>query len=173
MTLDEPRPAARDLPRYSDLPFPPYRFVPGLNPHPVVDPGGHSFGRRPETPAPWSPDEWRTLSEYLYGIDLFNHAYWWECHEILEGLWHAAGRRGEAARFVKALIHLAAGNLNRHRGKLAGARRQAQKALALLEERRGRGPVYMGIDVDELARLVRISFAGGRDAAPPVIRLLT
>jgi hypothetical protein len=42
------------------------------------------------------------------GIDLFNHGFYWEAHEVWEGLWNAAGRRGVIATFLKGLIKLAA-----------------------------------------------------------------
>ena len=38
------------------------------------------------------------MGDYLYAIDLYNYAYWWECHEVLEGLWRA-GQTTEARKF--------------------------------------------------------------------------
>ena len=77
-----------------DISFPPYSFVPGLFPHPISDPEGHSHGIREQAAAPVGPDDWHTNRDYLFGIDLFNHGYYWEAHEVWEGLWHAAGRAG-------------------------------------------------------------------------------
>lgn len=181
MTLTEPVPPNPGWPRYSGIPFPPYRFVPGLNPHPNVDPQGHGRSRprqREEQPAPrgepappWRPEEWRTLTPYLYGVDLYNYAYWWESHEVLEGLWHAAGRKGVPADFMQGIIHVSAANLNRHRGKREGARRQAVKALARLEQVQGSGPVYMGLDVPAFMREMRESTLEGSPVGPPMIRL--
>ena len=34
--------------RYSSLDFPPYRYVPGLHPHPTNSPDGHSYGEEDE-----------------------------------------------------------------------------------------------------------------------------
>ena len=168
--LAEPQPLVPGSPRYTDLAFPPYRFVPGLNPHPVKDPLGHSFSLPRELPPPWRPDEWRTLTPYLYGVDLYNYAYWWECHETLEGLWHAAGRRGTAADFMHGLIHAAAGNLHRHKGNAAGARRQVGKALARLAAPLGEGPIYMGLDVARFSAELRTYSLGAGE--PPEIRLM-
>jgi hypothetical protein len=39
----------------------------------------------------FTPEDWRSCDLYLYGIDLFNHGYWWEAHEALEDVWLAAG----------------------------------------------------------------------------------
>jgi hypothetical protein len=89
-------------------PFPPYSYVPGLFPHPVSDPGGHSFGVRHQPPGPLDADHWDVNEDYLHGIDLFNHGYYWEAHEVWEGLWHAAGREGVVADFLKGLIQLTA-----------------------------------------------------------------
>src|SRR5712691_4589106 len=97
------------IPRYRpDCPLPPYAFVPGRSPHPVSDPKGHSFGVMPATPKSFTAAEWATSRDYLFGIDLFNHGYYWEAHEAWEVLWHSCGRSGPTADFLKGLIHLAA-----------------------------------------------------------------
>ena len=33
----------------------------------------------------FDPAQWQSHAAYLYGIDLHNHGYYWECHEALEG----------------------------------------------------------------------------------------
>ena len=66
--------------------------------------------------SPAAPRAMEGADEYLYGIDLYNYAYWWECHEVLERLWHAAGRKTEQANFFRALIQLAAANLKHFLG---------------------------------------------------------
>jgi Domain of unknown function (DUF309) len=47
--------------------------------------------------------------EYLHGIDLFNHGFYWGAHEAWEGLWVACGRRGPTATYLQALNLAAAG----------------------------------------------------------------
>jgi predicted metal-dependent hydrolase len=69
---------------------------------------------------------------YLYGLDLFNHGYYWEAHEAWESQWHAAGRHGPAADFLKALIKLAAAGVKAREGRAAGVRQHAQRAERLL-----------------------------------------
>ena len=71
--------------------FPPYAYIPGRAPHPTRDPKGHNYGAEFETPKPPDPDDWRACRDYLYGIDLFNHGFYWEAHEAWEGLWVACG----------------------------------------------------------------------------------
>lgn len=166
--LRELRPLDLTWPRYSSRPFPPYRFVPGLHPHPHRDPGGHSYGTEAVTLGHWSPMEWRSLGPYLYGIDLYNFAYWWEAHEVLEGLWHAAGRTSPHARFVQGIIHVSAANLNLHRGNLAAGRRQARRGIDRLRQHAGQ--VWMGIDVDEFVGDVE-GYLADRSQGPALIEL--
>ena len=103
-----------------DVPLPPYSFVPGHRPHPVSDPAGHSFGTAPPTPPEFDPAAWATNRTYLYAIDLFNHGYYWEAHEAWESLWHACGRTGRIADFLKGLIKLAAAGVKVREGRPAG-----------------------------------------------------
>jgi hypothetical protein len=118
--------------------------------------------------ARWRPGEWRRLEEWLWAVDLFNAEYWWESHEALEALWHAASRTTAPARFVQALVHLSAACLNRRRGHLAAAQRQAARAvrgLRAASAARGLsatgspGALVMGIDLKRLIRDVEGSFA--------------
>lgn len=116
-----------------EIEFPPYTYVPGQTPHPVSDSGGHRFGREPEQPAAidFSPDRWQGCREYLYGVDLFNHGYYWEAHEAWEALWNAAGRSGPTADLLKALIKLAAAGVKTRAASSAGRRRHCRRAAEL------------------------------------------
>ena len=71
--------------RYSKNKFPVYRFVPGLHPHPVNSPEGHSYGLEDEDVEKWNSDDWKYNDDYLYGIDLYNYHFYWEAHEAWEG----------------------------------------------------------------------------------------
>lgn len=137
-----------------DVPLPPYTYVPGRSPHPFSDPRGHSFGQRPERPEP--PDElrWQECRAYLYGIDLFNHGYYWEAHETWEGLWHACGRGGRMGSFLKALIKLAAAGVKLREGKPLGVHSHAGRAVELFQQT-ALGMTdsrYMGLELEELIR---------------------
>jgi hypothetical protein len=124
-------------PRYCpNRPLPPYSYVTGLAPHPTSDPRGHSFGHAEPPARPLDPASWRTNENYLYAIDLFNHGYYWEAHEAWEGLWHAAGRRGPTADFLKGLIKLAAAGVKAREGRAAGVRQHAKRAGELLQKAR-------------------------------------
>src|SRR5262249_49365822 len=119
-----PNPGERGVPRYSHRPFPAYRFVPGLHPHPHRDPARHSYEPQPtlKRHAPWRVEEWRTLDDWLYGVDLFNAFYFWEAHEAWEGLWAAAGRDSAPALMLQGLIQIAAALLKTHLQVREGAR---------------------------------------------------
>jgi hypothetical protein len=103
--------------RYSTAPFPPYAHRPGRTPHPRRDPQGHSHGLPEPAPAPFPPHAWRSSAEYLFGVDLFNHGYWWECHEMFEAIWHAVGHETLQGRFLQGLIQIAAALLHRAEGR--------------------------------------------------------
>lgn len=164
-------PAAPDpaWPRYSSRAFPAYRFVPGLHPHPRRDPRGYAYGTPEVPPARVSPERWRQNEPYLFGIDLYNHAYWWACHEELEGLWHVAGRTSEEGQYLQGLIQVAAAHLKRHVGAVDGARRLAAEALEHLSC--VRGPLYMGLALDPFRRAVTDFHLSERPGPFPLIRL--
>jgi predicted metal-dependent hydrolase len=106
--------------------------VPGHFPHPASDPAGHLFGAPHPVVEPLRPSDWRLAPHYLYGVDLFNQGYYWESHEAWEALWHAAGRTGPLADFLKGLIKLAAAAVKVREGNPRGVRRHAQRAAELL-----------------------------------------
>lgn len=170
MALREPSPPVSDCQRYSEIPFPRYRYVPGLNPHPRNHPEGHSYGMPDQRVPPWKPEEWRTLLPYLYGIDLYNYAYWWECHETLEGLWHVVGKKSVQARFIQGIIQVAAANLHRHMGNEESAANQAEKGIGNLEGALEESSIYMGIDIPKFTRDVSDYFSH-QASKPAMIRL--
>ncbi len=138
--------------RYTTRALPAYRHLPGTTPHPTRDPAGHSYGR----PEPNLPDlnqsAWHQNEEYLYGVDLFNLGYWWECHEILEGLWHAAGNRSPAGHALQAVIQCAAAHLKVETARMAGAGRLFEHSRAHVN---WTGPVALGLDLEALLRDTR------------------
>jgi len=155
-------------PRYTDLPFPPYRFVPGKSPHPTRDPEGHSYNKHPEQLASFDPEDWRSCEEYLYGIDLFNHGFWWEAHEALETVWVAAGRRTEAGLFVQGLIQIAVAHLKWLQEFHGPAKRMA---LAGLDKMRRINGTYLGIEVGNFRSSIE-SYFSGEIETPVMIKLV-
>lgn len=139
--------------RYCDIPFPPYAFRPGKNPHPRRDLKGHHFGKREEVSPPTSPDDWKSTLLYLYGIDLFNHEYYWEAHEVWESLWKGLDSSGTHALFLQALIQLSASHLKHVLKEEEGRRLHFSAAEKKFHDiQKEVGPNYMGIDMDQLLR---------------------
>ncbi|MEE9264127.1 MAG: DUF309 domain-containing protein [Vicinamibacteria bacterium] len=151
--------------RYSERAFPPYRHQPGETPHPERDPAGHMYGRTEPAPKTFDPDRWRENELYLYGVDLFNHGYWWEAHAEWERLWQATGRSDTAGSFLQGLIQVAAALVQHRAGRTEGARKLAIKGVAKLRRVDGR---FMGVDVAAFADAVESSIESG---TPPVIEL--
>ena len=152
--MSEPHP----IPRLAaDQPFPAYAYVPGRSPHPLSDPLGHSFGSKRERPEPPEPDRWHLCRPYLYGIDLFNHGYYWEAHEVWESLWHACGRAGPTGHFLKGLIKLAAAGVKVRQGILQGVKSHAQRAAQLFRQTAaqagGDRSCYLGLCLKDLIQV--------------------
>ncbi len=165
--MTEPHAPDPSWPRYTTTPFPPYRYVPGKQPHPRNSPLGHSYGGPEPQLAAFPAEGWRQAEGYLYGIDLYNYAYWWECHEVFESLWHAVGKKTEQGNFFQALIQLAAGNLKHVVGNLQAADNLIKRGLIRLENVPDR---YMGVDVTGLSEDVR-RYGIGPAKQPVLIRL--
>ncbi len=140
------------LHRYTQRPFPPYRYLPfqgdSGHPHPRNDPGGHSYHEDEEFLPPFTPADWRACELYLYGIDLFNHGYWWEAHEALERVWLASGQRStKCGIFVQGLIQLAGAQLKRFIGEPRGAQSLTRAGCEKLTRVEG---IYLGIAIAPL-----------------------
>ena len=156
---------------------PPYSYVPGGPwPHPISDPNGHSSGHRAGLVPPIVADAWSRSPAYLTGIALFNDGYYWEAHEVWEGLWHAHGRRGPTADLLKALIKLAAAGVKVREGQPAGVTTHAGRASALIAAvAEAVGPSLLGLDLPKLAAIATEiaerppTDASGRDAAVAVV----
>lgn len=112
--------------------FPGYAYQPGKNPHPVRNPLGHSYRSEPLTVV--TVEESLSSHVFRWGIDLFNHGYYWEAHEAWEPLWHAAKRSAQHRLFFKGLILLAAAGVKIREGKRVAAMRHATRAAALFRQ---------------------------------------
>jgi predicted metal-dependent hydrolase len=123
-----------NTPRYCPArDLPPYSYVPGLAPHPMSDPRGHSFGVEEPVAQPLDESSYTTNESYLFAIDLFNHGYYWEAHEEWEQLWHLAGRTGPTADLLKGLIKLAAAGVKLREGRMIGVKQHGNRSSELLQ----------------------------------------
>lgn len=153
--LDEIRASDRAVPRYCpERSFPAYRYVPGLHPHPVRDRAGHSYRPAPRRAhhAPWEAAAWRTLADWLFGVDLFNAFFFWEAHESWEGLWAAQPRHSVPARMLQGLIQIAAALLKIHLGSLAGAAALSRCGLEKMADTAAVCPALLGLDLRATVR---------------------
>lgn len=141
-------------PRYRpDLSFPAYAYVPGRHPHPQRDPRGHGHDRPDPAPPPErapDPAAWRECAAFLYGIDLFNHGYYWEAHEAWEGLWRLYPPEDRGGQMVHALIKLAACGVKQREGRTRGIARHGVKAAAVLDGLPASGRIF-GLEPARLA----------------------
>jgi hypothetical protein len=183
MPLTEIAAPARSVTRYCpDRPLPPYRFVPGLHPHPTRDPAGHSYG----DPAPrrgghtWDPAAWRGLDDWLAGVDLFNAFYFWEAHESWEAVWAGTPRSSRPARTVQGLIQIAAALLKIHVGSPSGAAVLSREGIEKLAESAVDSPSLLGLDLRATAtdfvhyfRPLAERTLPPLDASVPLLRLET
>ena len=172
MARDEPE-LERNAVRYTTKPLPPYRYLPGLHPHPVANPHGHSHGAPDEPHPAWNPEEWRALDDWLYGVDLCNHHYYWESHEAWEGLWLVVPRRSVPHRFLQGMIKLSAALLKVRLAMLtqkdiAGAQSLAPAGLEqLVSVGRDR---YMGLALEKHIETMREYFVPLTTGELPDIR---
>jgi predicted metal-dependent hydrolase len=141
-----------EMPRYSNRPFPAYRYLlshgsPPL-PHPRTDPAGHSYHEEEDYVPAFVHDDWHSCEAYLYGIDLFNYGYWWEAHEALEDVWIAAGQKStKCGVFLQGLIQLAGAQLKRFVNEPRGAQSLTRSGIEKLSCVEG---VYLGIEIKSL-----------------------
>ena len=125
-------------------------IYPGLHPHPVNSPEGHSYGDEDEEHKKWDSDKWKDNEDYFFGIDLYNYHYYWEAHEAWEGLWISAVRNSSEHRFLQGLIKCGAALLkirmaNYQIQDLIGARNLSKSGLTLLSQV-GQNE-FMGLDI--------------------------
>ncbi len=144
-------------PRYCARSFPPYRYIEGESPHPTLHPEGHSRNAAPDATAPVAPDAWRDSPAYLFGIDLYNHGYWWEAHESLEALWQTTDKRGVQGRFLQGLIHMSAAHIKLHVRRPHGVSHYLTRGTRYLRFTQDAAPAgrYMGLDLGVFIPAVR------------------
>ncbi len=157
---EEPRPSPVHPPRYGSAPLPVRRYVPESG---AAHPGHRSkaagvLGSERLLPS----EQWTEQTSYIHGVDLFNHAFWWEAHEAWESLW--AQSQGTQRLFLQGLIQLAAALLKHHMRSVAGSVRLGREARGKLvavcqQERLAHDQRFMGVDVPALLQAIDASCA--------------
>lgn len=146
--------------RYTQVEFPPYRFIPGENPHPTENPGGHSYGKEEKKLTAFDPAQWQRNEPYLYGVDLYNHGYWWESHEAFEGLWRMTARGDIARDYLQGLIKISGAFIKWHLKKQQGMELLYKGAMRHLSEVRKSYCHYMGVNIPEHLDKLEKHFSG-------------
>ena len=156
-------------PRYTARPLPPYRFIIGENPHPQENPQGHSY-RQPlgiykfndrvsyhlslEDAELLDPLNWFENEAYLFGVDLYNYAFWWEAHEIFEHLWRQFSRTSSPGYFFQGLIQVSGAFLKWHLKQQEGLEHLHTAGLEHLKFVCDQQTHFMGIALmDHIAKL--------------------
>lgn len=126
------------VPRYSQKGFPKYRYIPAVNPHPEIHPEGHSYNKKEEKVGYQPPEDWMKNETYLYGVDLFNHGFWWEAHEAWEKVWLTTKKFDLEGQFLQGMIQYSAALLKLYSGNKPGFDklcREAQKKIDFCQEK--------------------------------------
>jgi hypothetical protein len=115
--------------RVPSIPFPAYRYVPGVNPHPIKHVDGHSYNL--DQSYEWSEGlTWQDDIAWLRGLDFFDHRFYWEAHEVWEGRWKQVD--GLYKSLLQGMILSSACLLQRHMGRHAIAMKSWERAKELL-----------------------------------------
>ena len=83
------------------------------------------------------------------GISYFNNERFWECHEILEGVWKNCN--GDEKFLVQGLILVAAGLVHYQKDEDSICISIFNRALEKLESSNG---IYYNIDIDKIKKIV-------------------
>ena len=115
----------------------------------------------------FSETEWQNSTIYLYAIDLFNHKYYWEVHEVLEILWMKKGKNSELGKFLQGIIQISVALLKKEQLNMKGLKLLSDKALPKLNTKSG---FFLGIEVDKLITQFNV-FVNNDSDNPPLISL--
>lgn len=160
--------------RYTQKEFPPYGHLPGVTPHPLRHPQGHQYGQIEEPAEPFDASDWKASTSYLYGVDLYNFAFYWEAHEAWEGIWKTTARKDTPGLYLQGLIQTSAALIKRYQGILGGMESLSRAGLYKLRSVAEVYPWYCGLEMGEyIERMAHIFAVPDRSRWPadPRIRL--
>ncbi len=89
------------------------------------------------------------LDVFREGISLFNEERFWECHEVLEQIWHPA--RGVERNIIQGLILTAAALVHHQKGESDVSLSMLSKAIVRL----GSTDQYHGVDLNHVRKEIR------------------
>ena len=157
MTTDIPAPSPAPQLRVPGLCMPAYRYIPGKHPHPTKHPQGHNNALcDPPLPKDWASTP--NHKSWLRGLDLFDHRYYWECHEQLEEVWKIQPHESPSKALVQGIILAAAFLLKHHMGHYpAVTTLQAHALTRLTHSKRLMGDSVWGIHLPSLMEVLKRS----------------
>ena len=97
----------------------------------------------------------RVDERFKKGLELFNQKDYFECHEVIEGLWLATPDEDAYRDLYKGVIQAAAAIHQFERGILTGARGLCRTAVAYLERYR---PEALGLNVEKFVEEMKSCF---------------
>ncbi len=135
--------------RYApEFALPKLAFVPGVTPRPSDD----ELFRGDEFEFVDSA-RWRENRRYLFGVDCYNRAFFWEAHEAWEGPWRAAEDDELQREFLQGLIQCSAACLKLAMREPAGFAALAEHGAAKLEfVAHFSSALFMGLSAHEFVR---------------------
>ncbi len=139
--------------RYTNLPLPAWQYIPKYKIHPNKNPNKKHIPNLPENGLKFSAANWQKSEHYLYAIDLFNHQYYWEVHEVLEKLWLETGKKSPEGIFLQGIIQLAVALLKGIESNATGVSQLTKKALSKLHSQQG---IYLGIDIEAFIKQYKL-----------------
>jgi hypothetical protein len=113
----------------------------------VRDPSGHWFDRPETVVVPVAPEAYRQNPSYLFGVDLYNHAYWWESHELWEGVWHTTDKTGAYGQFLQGLIQISAAFIKWYLQQPEGLIKLYEIGIGRLKSVEQTHKTFMGVDL--------------------------
>jgi len=152
---------------YTKFALPAWRYIPEYEIHPNKNPHIEHIPMLPDTTLKFSAANWQKSERYLYAIDLFNHQYYWEVHEVMEKLWLETDKNSPEGIFLKGIIQLSVALLKNIQSNSIGTLRLTKKALPKL---RSQQDVYLGIDIEPFIEQFQL-FIDEEEATQLVITL--
>ena len=130
----------------------------GENPHPTEDPQGHTYGQSAEKPEILKLDKWYENETYLFAVDLYNYAFWWESHEVFESHWKRLAKDDLTSTFLQGLIKTSAAFLKWHLKKQRGLETLYTGGIGHLQKVLDHSTEFMGLDLMNHIAKVSIHF---------------
>ena len=127
---------------------PPYAFVPGYWPHPVLHTDGHRYQQSVPAVNTSCSTDWITHPHWQRAIDLFDEGYYWEAHEYWEAFWIHSQRTHSVHSVLSGLILLAAAAIKLRQGHDDVAQRLVSRAVG--KWRQSHDPIVFGWDIAAL-----------------------